>query len=55
LRDRKNKPRLLSIFGGKLTAYRATAEHVLARIESSLPNAKKNIDTKDLKLAKSSK
>ena len=50
LRDRINKPRLLSIFGGKLTAYRATAEHVLARIESSLPSASNHIDTKDLKL-----
>ncbi|MBT8124669.1 MAG: glycerol-3-phosphate dehydrogenase/oxidase [Gammaproteobacteria bacterium] len=52
LRDRINKPRLLSIFGGKLTAYRATAEHVLARIESSLPSASNHIDTKDLKLVR---
>ncbi len=52
LRDRKNKPRLLSIFGGKLTSYRATAEHVLARIESSLPESKPHIRTKELKLAK---
>ena len=52
LRDRKNKPRLLSIFGGKLTAYRATAEHVIARIEASLPQANSNVNTKDLKLTK---
>lgn len=52
LRDRKNKPRLLSIFGGKLTAYRATAEHVVARIEKSLPKATSHISTKDLKLTK---
>ncbi len=52
LRDRKNKPRVLSIFGGKLTAYRATAEHVLARIESSLPEPKLRINTKELKLAR---
>lgn len=54
LRDRKNKPRLLSIFGGKLTAYRATAEHVLSYIESSLPKNKAELDTKDLKLIRPS-
>ncbi len=52
LRDRKNKPRILSIFGGKLTAYRATAEHVIARIEKSLPEVTSHIDTKDLELVK---
>ena len=53
LRDRKNKPRILSIFGGKLTAYRATAEHVMARIQTSLPAVKTAyIDTKELKLTK---
>jgi len=52
LRDRKNKPRLLSILGGKLTAYRATAEHVLSYIEESLPAANSHVDTKDLKLAR---
>jgi glycerol-3-phosphate dehydrogenase len=52
LRDRKNKPRLLSIFGGKLTAYRATAEHVLARIESSLPETSARVSTKELKLSR---
>jgi len=50
LRDRKNKPRILSIFGGKLTAYRATAEHVMARIESSLPDVTSYPDTKAIKL-----
>jgi len=50
LRDRKIKPRLLSIFGGKLTAYRATAEHVIARIESSLPATNNTADTKKIKL-----
>ena len=50
LRDNKKKPRILSIFGGKLTAYRATAEHVIARIEPSLPAAKSTIDTKKLRL-----
>ncbi len=54
LRDRKNKPRLLSIFGGKLTAYRATAEHVVGYIESSLSSSDSHIDTKNLKLVKPS-
>lgn len=54
LRDRKNKPRLLSIFGGKLTAYRSTAEHVLARIESSLPEKNSHVSTKELKLSRPS-
>lgn len=55
LRDRKHKPRVLSIFGGKLTAYRATAEHVMARIDTSLPKIKTEfIDTKELKLKKPS-
>lgn len=52
LRDRENNPRLLSIFGGKLTAYRATAEHVLALIESSLPATSSRLDTKELKLTR---
>lgn len=52
LRDSKKKPRILSIFGGKLTAYRATAEHVMARIEPSLPAARTIIDTKKIKLNK---
>jgi len=51
LRDQKDKPRVLSIFGGKLTAYRATAEHVIARIQSSLPPAKAGYeDTREIKL-----
>jgi len=52
LRDRKIKPRMLSIFGGKLTAYRETAEHVLRYIKSSLPKKESTISTKDLKLSK---
>ena len=52
LRDRKTKPRLLSIFGGKLTAYRATAGHVMSYLEGSLPKIKKHIDTKELKLSR---
>lgn len=35
--DRVDRPRLLTIYGGKLTSYRATALKVLERIEASLP------------------
>jgi len=36
--DAKKNPRVLSIYGGKLTAYRATAQNVMKRIRSSLPS-----------------
>ncbi len=52
LRDRKHKPRLLSIFGGKLTAYRATSEHVMKYIEPSLSKINTYEDTRKLKLSK---
>lgn len=35
--DREDKPRVLSIYGGKLTTFRATAAQVLRRIAPSLP------------------
>ncbi len=50
LRDRNKKPRILSIFGGKLTAYRATADHVLNYIKESLPSTSSSLSTKELKL-----
>jgi glycerol-3-phosphate dehydrogenase len=31
------KPRVLSIYGGKLTTYRAVAQRALARVADSLP------------------
>ena len=37
LPDRSEAPRLLSIYGGKLTTWRAVAERVLARLAPSLP------------------
>ena len=49
--DRKHQPRLLSIFGGKLTAYRETADQVMKHIKSSLPKSTKSIDTKKIKLS----
>jgi len=35
--DRESKPRVLGIYGGKLTGWRAAAAHVLERISTSLP------------------
>ena len=45
------KPRLLSIYGGKLTSYRATAEKVIERIRASLPERKRVARTDELPLA----
>ena len=39
--DRRGNPRLLSIYGGKLTTWRATAEKVMRRLQTSLPAASK--------------
>ena len=54
LRDRKHKPRLLSIFGGKLTAYRATSEQVIKYLHSSLPPSKSVLKTSEVKLSRPS-
>jgi glycerol-3-phosphate dehydrogenase len=48
--DRPQRPRVLSLYGGKLTGYRATAAHVLARIAPSLPARATRADTRTLKL-----
>ena len=48
--DDTKRPRVLSIFGGKLTTYRATAEKVLRRLAATLPNRKPITDTRALKL-----
>jgi glycerol-3-phosphate dehydrogenase len=50
LQDRKSKPRLLSIFGGKLTAYRATSEKAISCVQESLAKASPHIETKYLTL-----
>jgi glycerol-3-phosphate dehydrogenase len=44
------KPRLLSIYGGKLTSYRATAEKVIERIRASLPQRERVANTDELPL-----
>ncbi len=44
------RPRLLTILGGKLTAYRATAEKVMARLQPALPSRRRVADTATLHL-----
>jgi glycerol-3-phosphate dehydrogenase len=46
--DRELKPRVLGIYGGKLTGWRAAAAHVLTRIGSSLPSAARRAATDQL-------
>jgi len=48
--DRLVRPRLISIYGGKLTTYRATAEKVVNQLASSMPNRKTIADTRKLTL-----
>ena len=48
--DRRQRPRLLSVYGGKLTAYRATAEKVIAEVREGLPRRDPIADTRRLKL-----
>jgi glycerol-3-phosphate dehydrogenase len=45
-----SRPSVVSIFGGKLTSYRATAEKVMRRIKRVLPKARPVADTRRLKL-----
>ena len=46
--DREPKPRVLGIYGGKLTGWRAAAAHVLERISLSLPARPKRAATDQL-------
>jgi glycerol-3-phosphate dehydrogenase len=46
--DRDSRPRVLGIYGGKLTGWRAAAAHVLARIGPSLPAAQRRAATDQL-------
>lgn len=48
--DRETRPRLLTIYGGKLTAYRITAEKVMAKISPSLPERAPIADTLTMQL-----
>lgn len=48
--DKAHRPQVLTIMGGKLTTYRATAEMAIARIAASLPAATPKADTRSLPL-----
>ena len=47
---KQNYPSLLTIYGGKLTTYRLTAERVISRVMGSLPTRKAVADTRYLEL-----
>jgi glycerol-3-phosphate dehydrogenase len=49
--DRRDPPRVLSIYGGKLTSYRSAAAKVIRRIEAALPNRRPVADTRRLRLS----
>ena len=49
--DNEGRPRVVSIFGGKLTGYRATAQKVMRKIRRTLPIRKPRADTKKLTLS----
>ena len=48
--DEASCPRVLSIYGGKLTSHRATAEQVIRRLSPLLPAREKRADTRKLAL-----
>lgn len=48
--DDREVPRLLGIYGGKLTGYRATADKVLERLITALPITERRADTRTLRL-----
>jgi len=48
--DSARQPRLVSIYGGKLTGYRATAQKVMHKLEHTLPSCKTVADTTKLQL-----
>lgn len=48
--DVKDRPRLVTVAGGKLTAYRATAERALGILTPGLPRATRQADTRTLRL-----
>ncbi len=48
--DNEEQPRVLSVMGGKLTTYRATAEQVVERLAPSLPRRRRVANTRTLPL-----
>lgn len=51
LPDDPTAPRMVTVYGGKLTAYRATAEKVMRMLVASLPSRKRIADTRCLPLS----
>jgi glycerol-3-phosphate dehydrogenase len=51
--DRPARPRVLGIYGGKLTTWRATAGQVMDKVEASLPRRRRRAGTEDLELRRS--
>ncbi|MGD8618238.1 MAG: FAD-dependent oxidoreductase [Gammaproteobacteria bacterium] len=49
--DNARQPRLVSVYGGKLTGYRATAQKVMCKLENTLPSRKAVADTARLRLS----
>lgn len=49
--DNESCPRVLSVMGGKLTTYRATAEQALAKLKPVLPVKEPKANTKEIYLA----
>jgi len=49
--DDSRSPRLLTIVGGKLTVYRATAEKVMEKLAPGLPKRSRKADTRSLPLS----
>lgn len=48
--DRSEKPRVLTVYGGKLTSYRADASGALRLLQTSLPERTAKADTRNLPL-----
>ena len=48
--DNERNPKVLSIFGGKLTGYRATAQQVMHLLKQTLPEAKPVAQTSEIPL-----
>ena len=48
--DDEQQPTVLGIYGGKLTAYRATAEKAVQRLSAVLPQRKAHADTRRISL-----
>jgi glycerol-3-phosphate dehydrogenase len=48
--DREQSPRVLSIYGGKLTSYRAVSEQAIARVAASLPARAPVARTREIRL-----